>query len=148
MTARTGSWPWDRLQWTGIALAAIGLIDSAYLTWLKLADATAACAGIGDCQSVNNSRFASVGGVPIALLGALSYGAILALLFADQARPEWRMASRVAMFGLTLTGTLYSAYLSYVEVAVLRAVCPFCVVSAVVMTLLLGISVLRLREPD
>ena len=147
MTARTEPWPWDRLQWTGIALAAIGLIDSAYLAWLKLADATAACAGIGDCESVNNSRFASVGGVPIALLGALSYGAILALLFAERARPEWRLAGRVVMFGLTLAGTLYSAYLSYVEVAVLRAVCPFCVVSAVVMALLLVISVLRLREP-
>ncbi len=148
MTAQTASWPWDRRGWTGIALAAIGLVDSAYLSWLKLADATAACAGIGDCEAVNNSRFATVGGIPIALLGALSYGAILALFFADRVRPEWRMAGRVAMFGLTLAGTLYSAYLTYVEVAVLRAICPFCVVSAVVMALLLVISVLRLRESD
>lgn len=148
MTAQTASWPWDRRGWTGVALAAVGLIDSVYLTWLKLADATAACAGIGDCDTVNNSRFASVGGIPIALLGALSYGAILALLFIDRLRPEWRMASRVVMFGLTLAGTLYSAYLTYVELAVLRAVCPFCVVSAVAMTLLLVISVLRLRESD
>lgn len=148
MTAQTASWPWDRRGWTGVALAAVGLIDSVYLTWLKLADATAACAGIGDCDTVNNSRFASVGGIPIAILGALSYGAILALLFVDRLRPEWRLPSRVAMFGLTLAGTLYSAYLTYVELAVLRAVCPFCVVSAVAMTLLLVISILRLRESD
>ncbi|MGH2628636.1 MAG: vitamin K epoxide reductase family protein, partial [Anaerolineales bacterium] len=97
MTAGTQSWSWDRWGWTGMALAAVGLADSVYLTWLKLADATAACAGIGDCDLVNNSRFASVGGIPIALLGALSYAAILGLLVADRVRPGWRMASRVAM---------------------------------------------------
>lgn len=148
MTAQTASWSWGRGGWTAFALAAVGFVDSAYLTWLKLADATAACAGIGDCDLVNNSRFAAVGGVPVALLGALSYAAILGLLAAERVRPDWRMASRVTLFGLTLAGTLYSAYLTYVELAVLHAVCPFCVVSAVAMSLLFVVSVLRLRESD
>jgi uncharacterized membrane protein len=52
---------------------------------------------------------------------------------------------RLAFFGFTLAGTLYSIYLTYVEVAILRAICPFCVVSAVVMLALFIIAVYRLR---
>ena len=52
----------------------------------------------------------------------------------------------LAFFGVTLVGVLYSAYLTYLELAVLHAVCPFCVTSAVVMTLLWGISLLMLRR--
>ena len=47
--------------WTAsIVLVLIGLVDSIYLSWVKLANSTASCAGIGDCETVNNSRFAVV----------------------------------------------------------------------------------------
>ncbi|RME07803.1 MAG: hypothetical protein D6803_02905, partial [Anaerolineae bacterium] len=54
----------NTLRWTAIVLAAIGLIDSLYLTWIKLAHKTAACAGIGDCEAVNTSIYSQIGGVP------------------------------------------------------------------------------------
>jgi hypothetical protein len=44
------------LRITSIAVSLVGLVDSIYLTWIKLANQTAACSGIGDCESVNNSR--------------------------------------------------------------------------------------------
>jgi uncharacterized membrane protein len=136
----------DRLGVAAFVAATIGFVDSVYLTWLKLSGGTAACAGIGDCELVNNSRYSMVGGVPIALVGATAYASILALLFLARARPEWTLGIRLALFGLTLAGTLYSAYLTLLELAVLRAVCPFCVLSAGAMTLLFLLSLVRLRE--
>jgi len=70
-------------HWPSILLAILGLIDSLYLGWIKLAGETAACSGIGDCEAVNTSRYSEIGGVPIALLGALAYAFILFFLFAE-----------------------------------------------------------------
>ncbi len=135
----------SRQWWAGIVLSGIGLIDSIYLTWIKLADQTASCAGIGDCEAVNTSRYSEVMGIPIALLGAAGFLAILVLLWIDRPGSVGSEMSRFALFGVTLAGTVYSAYLTYIEIAVIRAVCPFCVVSAVVMTLLFALSLVRLR---
>ncbi|MEX0788507.1 MAG: vitamin K epoxide reductase family protein [Anaerolineales bacterium] len=139
---------WDRWGRWAVVAASIGLIDALYLTWLKLVGGTAACAGIGNCELVNSSRYASLGGVPIAALGALSYVAILGLLALDRWSPSSWTLARLGVFGVALTGSLYSAYLTYLEVAVLHAICPYCVLSAVMMVSLLFISVVRLRAPE
>jgi uncharacterized membrane protein len=139
---------WGRSEWTTIVLGGVGLLDSLYLAWLKLTDRTASCAGIGDCASVNSSRYAQVAGIPIALIGALGYMAVLILLLTERRWPDASWTLRLGVFGIALAGTLYSVYLTYVEIAVLRAVCPFCVVSALCMVVILIISVMRLRAAD
>ena len=128
-----------------LVLAVLGLAVSVYLAVIKLANATAACGGIGDCESVNNSSYAEIAGIPIAIFGAAAYLVILGLAWIGGRRPEYDEQARMALFGVSLAGTLYSAYLSYIEVFVLHAVCPYCVVSAVCMTGILILSVLRLR---
>jgi uncharacterized membrane protein len=133
------------LQMTIVVLAIVGALDSAYLAWLKVTGSVATCSNIGDCEAVNSSRYAEVAGVPIAILGLLGYLAILGLTFLEIREPSWKSGLRLAFFGFTLAGTLYSIYLTYVEVAILRAICPFCVVSAVVMLALFIIAVYRLR---
>ncbi len=130
---------------TSIVLGVVGLVDAIYLTWIKLANAAASCAGIGDCETVNNSRYAAVGGVPVALIGAVGYLLILFLLLLDRPGGNPKEAVRFALFGVTLAGTVYSAYLTYLEFFVLQAVCPFCVVSALVMVGLFVLSLIRLR---
>lgn len=137
--ART-DWP----RRIAIGMAGLGLIDSLYLTVVKLANATAICSGIGDCETVNSSRYSEIGGIPIAVLGAGAYLAILLLLLWEPNLRFNRDYARLAVFGISLSGTLYSAYLTYVEVQILRAICPFCVVSAVLMTGIFAISVTRL----
>jgi uncharacterized membrane protein len=75
----------------------------------------------------------------------------LALLAALAVEERWQSFSdfaRLAAFGVGLVGTLYSAYLTYIEVGVLRAVCPYCVVSAIAMTSILILCVLRLRAAE
>jgi uncharacterized membrane protein len=128
-----------------MVLALIGLIDSIYLAYIKLANQTASCGLFGDCEAVNNSRYSEIGGVPIAVLGAAGYLAILVLLYLDRPAADGSDAIRFALFGVTLAGTLYSIYLTYLEIFVLEAICPYCVLSAVVMGGLFVLSLIRLR---
>lgn len=130
----------------GVILAVAGLIDSLYLGWLKVTGNTAACAGIGDCDAVNSSRFATIGDVPIAFIGAFAYLVIIILFALETRRPEWTETITYMLFAVTLVGTIYSAYLTYLEVAVIGAICPFCVVSAILISVLFVMSISRLRK--
>ena len=127
-----------------LVTALIGLIDSLYLTWLKVGKDEIIC--IGGCDVVNASKYSEIFGIPIAIFGALSYIAILGvILFWDR----WNLIANMAsylFFGITLVGVLYSAYLTYLELAVIHAICPFCVVSAVVMLILFFISIVELKQ--
>lgn len=130
-----------QIRWISVILVLLGLADSIYLAWLKLANATAACGGIGDCESVNSSPFAEVAGIPIALFGAGAYLLMLILLIMEPRSPFWRENAPLGIFGISLAGVLYSAYLTYVEIAILHAICPYCVLSALVLVALLALSI-------
>ncbi len=128
--------------WTHIGLAGVGLLISLYLTWVKLAHATALCAGVGDCETVQNSVYSEIGGIPIALLGAGMYAFVMALVSVrragNQARAELAWSLQLATL---VAGTLFSVYLTYIELFVIHAVCPWCVTSAVVTVVLLILTV-------
>ena len=138
--------PSEPIWLVSVLLVLAGAVDSAYLAFLKFTGTVAACSNIGDCEAVNNSKFAEIGGIPLALLGLLGYLAILAFLVLETRFPSWKEGLHLSIFGFTLAGTIYSAYLTYIEIAVLHAICPYCVVSAVVMLLLFVISIMRLRR--
>ncbi len=144
-TTAPSNWRPATAWWLSLGLTLLGLGVSIYLTWVKVTNNLAACGPIGDCESVNSSRYAEIAGIPVALLGALGYLAVLALLVAERWLPGQIENLHLGVFGIALIGTLYSAYLTYIEVAVLRAVCPYCVISAVAMTAIFIISILRLR---
>lgn len=129
-----------------LALAFLGAVDAAYLTWLKWTHHEAFCpGGIGDCATVNSSPYSEFLGVPIAFFGLLVYLAILILLgWVEPRGGQWVQGARYGVFGLTLFGTLYSAYLTYLELAVIHAVCPFCVLSALLLLFLLILAIIRL----
>lgn len=131
--------------WLSVVAAVIGFIDSIYLTWIKVADSAISCSGIGDCESVNSSRYAEISGIPIALFGAGAFLVLLALLLLETRFREQAPNLRLGVFGIALAGTLYSAYLTYIEVAVLQAICPFCVLSALMLTGLLIVSIYRIK---
>lgn len=133
------------IRLTSFLLALVGLLDSFYLTWIKITQNKALCLpGLGDCWSVNSSKYAEIGGIPISILGALAYLTIIVLLWLENKNVTFRKYNPVLLFGITLAGTLYSAYLTYLEIAVLKAICPFCVVSALVMTVLFALSITNL----
>lgn len=136
----------DRARWVSLGLAVLGALDSAYLTYIKIAHAPVLCSGVGDCQSVNNSAYSEIGGVPIAVLGLGAYLLIVALLALESRVEILQNYGPLAIFGLALTGTLYSAYLTYVELFVLHAVCPYCVISAILITGIFILAMVRLRR--
>ncbi len=106
--------------------------------------------GVGDCATVQSSRYASLGPVPVSFIGVLGYVVLLALSFVGL-RPSHRESSMIG--GLLLAGSagggLFSAYLTYLEAFVIEAWCQYCVVSAIIITLIFFASVpevARLRE--
>jgi uncharacterized membrane protein len=141
MTARN-------LRIGALIVAAIGFVDALYLSWVKLAHTEVFCGGSSNCSTVNNSRFAELYGIPIAFLGLGAYVVMIVLLLLEGQNRTWSEYSPLIVFGMSLIGTLYSIYLTYVEIAVIKAICPYCVVSAVMMVLLLVISILRLARPE
>jgi uncharacterized membrane protein len=126
-----------------LALGLVGLAIAGYLTYVHYAGLQPFClAGGGGCETVQSSRWASLAGVPVAVLGLAGYAAILATL----ALPE--DPGRTAAALLALAGFGFSAYLTYLELFEIHAICQWCVASAVVMTLLAGVSVARLLRYD
>jgi uncharacterized membrane protein len=124
----------------------IGLAVSIYLIFIKLYPASPLCMGLGDCDAVNTSIYSELFGIPIALFGAITYAVILALALLEskiQLVQEW---APVAEFGLALFGTLYSAYLTYIELFVLHKICPYCVISAISITIICFAAGLRLKR--
>jgi uncharacterized membrane protein len=132
-----------------IALAVIGMLDSIYMTIYKITNNTVMCWGSGDCSTVNASKYSEIYGIPVALVGVGGYLAILALHLLENRNQHLRANATLYIFGLALTGFLFTLYLIYVEFALLKAVCPFCLTSQVVMTIIFIISVIRLvRQPQ
>lgn len=123
----------------------IGLIDALYLTWEIISGNPALCIqGLGDCYLVNNSIYSEFFGIPVAVLGAGAYLLILVVLFLEPKNSFFESNSTFFVFAITLVGTLFSAYLTYIGIAVLKKICPFCVISAITMLVLLVFSALRL----
>ena len=134
-----------KLKITLLVVALIGLIDSLYLTWIKLSHNEAVCLpGVGNCETVNSSRYATFYGIPIALLGVGAYATILLVVYLEQRGGFWAEYGRMIVFGLGLIGVLYSAFLTYIEFFVLHAICPFCVISAIAVLSIFILNLLRL----
>jgi uncharacterized membrane protein len=132
-----------RLRAVAAGLALAGGAISGYLTWVHYAEVEPVCTGISDCVRVQSSEYAELAGIPVALIGLLGYVALLAAL-AVPGEP-----GRLPAVFLTLVGVGFSAYLTYIELAVIHAICQWCVASALVMAALAGVSIARvLRAPD
>ena len=132
-----------------LILTVVGLLVSVYMTIYKLTDNNAMCLGSGDCSTVNASRYAEVNGIPVALIGVLGYAAILALLIFEGRPGFLQQNGSLLVFGLALTGFLFTAWLIYVEVALIKALCPFCITSQIAMTLIFILATIRLlRQPQ
>jgi uncharacterized membrane protein len=142
----------SNLRTASIVLAALGLLDSVYLVWVKYTGAYALCGPIGNCESVNSSQYSEIFGIPIALLGAGAYAVMMVLLLVEHLGQVWAEFGPMIVFGMSLIGFLYSIYLTYIEVAILKAICPYCVISAIILFVLLILSGIRLSislgEPD
>ena len=140
----------DWRRWVIPALAGLGILDSLYLSYVKLFKAVPFCGGLGDCETVNTSRYSEFMGIPIAFLGVGMYALILVLaVWGDRLPDPLARYAPLAIFGISLGGVLYSAYLTYLELYVIEAICVYCVVSAILISLICLWSLwLLLRGPQ
>lgn len=129
------SWP----GWVIPALTLIGLGAAGYLSTMEITDSRAICGPVGDCHAVQQSPYARIGGViPVAHLGLLGYLAIGGCWIVYHRGGKFlRRWSGIAMWGMTVVGTIFSIYLTFLEPFVIGATCAWCLTSSVVMTLLL-----------
>lgn len=118
-------------------LALVGALVASYLLLHNLGLTGPVACGIGDCATVQNSRYARIAGIPVSALGLAGYLALVVLallgLRPGLARARW---ISVLLLGGALAGVLFSAYLTFLEAFVIRAWCQWCVISAVLITLI------------
>lgn len=116
-----------------LLLSVIGIGIAGYLTYIHYDRAALVCGAGGGCHTVQESEYATLGPIPIAMLGLGAYITLAGLALARIC--DWKIiAADIATalaWGMTLAALLYYAYLTYVEVAVLDAICQWCVASAV-----------------
>lgn len=138
-----------RLTQITIALAILGLLVSIYMTIYKYTSNDSMCLGSGDCSTVNASPYSEMYGVPVALIGVVGYAVILAIHWLERGNGFFRSNGSMVLFGVSLVGLFFTAWLVYVEIVLLKgAFCPFCVASQVTMTLIFIISLIRvIRQP-
>lgn len=126
-----------RLRSVSAILALVGAGIAAYLLHVRASGGTLLCA-TGGCETVQGSRYAEVVGVPVAALGLVGFLTLfaLALLPGDTAR----LANAVVALG----ALGFSAYLLVVQLAVIGAICQWCVATDFVATGLATLAVVRL----
>jgi uncharacterized membrane protein len=127
------------LLYMAVAIVAIvGLGDATYLTVQALTGETLTCGGSPDCFRVLGSSYAKLGGIPVAMLGALAY--FTAFTFATFAAFGYRRAPKFLMVvaGLMFLATLW---LLYVQAFLLHAFCRYCLFSAAITFLIAGLLI-------
>ena len=129
-----------------LALVIIGLLVSIYMTIYKVTSNDSLCLGSGDCATVNASRYSEVNGIPVAVVGILGYAAMLAVHWFERRNSFFKENGTLLIFGMALTGFIFTVWLVYVEVSLLKAICPFCVTSQVAMTFIFVIAVVRMIQ--
>jgi uncharacterized membrane protein len=132
----------------GIAvLSLVGLFVALYLSMYKWGMMGAIQCSIGGCQTVQNSPWSMFLGQPVAVWGLGAYITLLALAIVGL-QPRFVNARWIALaiFGISAVGVLFSAWLTYLEAAVIHAWCQWCVVSAILITLIFFLSVPGLRR--
>lgn len=125
--------------WIARALALVGFADAAYLTATHFAGAPVFCGASGGCETVLTSDFATLGPIPIALIGAVYYA--IASLIAWTPTSSWSGRTAALLAGLSGLALVVSGILFWIQAAVLDAWCRFCLVSAAITLLLFASAV-------
>lgn len=132
-------------KWLSILFPLIGVIGlgvAAYIAYVQLFQVQAICGPLENCNTVLQSRYAKLlGFVPNSVLGMLSYLAMFFLWLWHLRRKDWlAQQSPLLILAISLLGSLLSVYLTVLQVFVLKALCMWCLSSAVIIALLFLLS--------
>jgi uncharacterized membrane protein len=129
------------------ALALAGIFISIYLTLYKLGVIGELSCTIGSCETVNTSRWATFLGLPVAAWGLFFYLDVFVVALAGtMPRLENEPLVSIVLVGEAAIGVLFSAWLTYLELAVIHAICIWCVTSAMIVLFIFLVSIADLRD--
>jgi uncharacterized membrane protein len=128
-------------------LALVGLFVASYMLLYKLGVVGTLACGAGSCGTVQASKWADFLSVPVPAWGVAGYALIFGVALLG-IQPRWGDDRRLGwvLFWLAAVAFIFSAYLTAIEAFVLRAWCRWCVVSAIVATLIFICSLASLRQ--
>ena len=133
-------------HWVPISIGIValgGFADATYLTIEHYMNALPPCV-IGNCELVLTSKFSEIAGVPVALLGAIYYLAIIILVitYFDTKREVFIRSALL----VTFVGMIASLWFTFLQIFVIHAFCQFCLISAATSTTLFIISIISLKK--
>lgn len=121
--------------WGMLVPSALGLVAAIYLAYVETTGATAVCGPVGDCNTVQESRYALLFGyLPVAVLGVLGYLALLGgYVYSTWIKGKGAEYVPAVVFVMALFGLAFSTYLTFLEPFVIGATCAWCLTSAICM---------------
>jgi uncharacterized membrane protein len=131
-------------------MSLLGLFVSAYLYLYKIGRIGTLACGSGGCETVQTSQWSRFAGVEVALIGLVGYAMLFVVgLIALQPSSDGRRWPADLLAALAAGGVLFTAYLTYLELFVIRAICRWCVGSAAIIVSVLILALLaRRRVPE
>lgn len=128
-----------RSTWIIPLLCIAGLFVAGYMSYIEVTQQEAVCGPVGDCNSVQQSKYATLFGfLPVGIFGLMGFVAILASWLVWRYGPEvLRKWAALAMWGMSIFGVMFMVYLTFLEPFVIGATCAWCIGSAVITTLIM-----------
>jgi uncharacterized membrane protein len=128
-------------------LILVGILIAAYLGFVETTGIEAVCGPVGDCNTVQSSKYAMLFGImPVGVLGIIGYlGLLVAWFLAQRSSAQFSTYAFLAFFGMASGGTIFSTYLTFLEPFIIGATCMWCLSSAVIMTMMMLLSVDQAR---
>lgn len=129
----------NRRSWAVPVLCLLGLGVAGYLTYVELSHTQAICGPVGNCNSVQTSKYATLWGfLPVGVFGMIGYFAIAIAWFVHHFTTDaFKSYSSLVIWSMALLGVIFSIYLTFLEPFVIGATCAWCISSAIIITLLL-----------
>ena len=127
----------------------LGLAVATYMTIYKITGNNAMCGGSGGCATVTASRYSEINNIDVPVIGVIGNLAMLSVLLFQNRNSFLQKNGTLIFFGLALAGFVFTLWLIYLEIFILKAFCPFCVTAQTLMVLTFIIAVTRLiRDPQ
>lgn len=128
-------------------LSLVGILIALYLTLYKIGIIGDLSCTLGSCETVNTSKWATFLGLPVAAWGLGAYIALFAISMAGTAdRYAGSQTISVLLVAIAAWSVVFSAWLTYLELFVIHAICIWCVTSAILLVLILVVGIVDIRR--
>jgi uncharacterized membrane protein len=133
-----------------VALVVLGLLVSTYMYIYKITDNSSMCLGNDGCSDVIHSKYSEVNDfISVPQFGIGGFIVLLALLLLETRYDFFKTNGTLLVFATALIGFLFTLWLIYVELVLIKKLCPFCVTAQTTMILVFTLSIIRLmRQPQ